>query len=45
MGKTVKVENLVVLTEEDERFIEELDQLCKRYAEEGDFYYSFRVEE
>lgn len=43
---TVIVEKLAVITDEDEKFVEELEKLCKKYVEnDGDYYLSYTVDE
>ena len=42
----VIVDKLAVITDEDEKFIEELDEVCKKFArDDGGYYLSFYVDD
>ena len=42
--ESVKIEFFYVKTDKPEEFVDELEQLCRKYSRRGDFYFKYSVE-
>lgn len=44
-SSVVKIEHFYVKTENPNEFIDELEQLCKEYSHQRDFFFKYSVED